>query len=145
MRLARSPVAPNRTKIVGPGSGADAPRRFVVAMLPTYVAGQTYWAANLLGQVPGQEGDGLGHGVLPVGALGQPVPLVAVDEQLALLAPGGQRGVDLLGLAQRHPRVVGPVDDEQRRPDLVDPGQRRGLVQELAVVGQRAVLPLAVD
>src|SRR5580658_1129339 len=31
------------------------------------------------GQVPGQERDGLGHRVLPVRPLRQPVPLVAVD------------------------------------------------------------------
>ena len=52
--------------------------------------------------------------------------------------------MDLLGLAQRHPGVVGPVDDEQRRPQLVDPGERRHLVQELAVGGQAAVLALPV-
>ena len=64
------------------------------------------------GQVPGQERDGSRQRVLPVRPLRQPVPLVAVDEQLALLAAGGEDGVDLLGLAQRDPRVVGPVDEE---------------------------------
>ena len=94
--------------------------------------------------MPRQERDGLRHRVLPVRPLRQPVPLVAVDEQFALLAAGGEDGVNLLGLAQRNPRVVGPVDDEQRRPQLVDPGQRRRLAQELSVGGQAAVLALAV-
>jgi hypothetical protein len=58
--------------------------------------------------------------VFAVAPLGQAVSLVSVHEQLALPAAAGHGPVDLLGLAQRHPRVVRAVDDEQRGGDVVE-------------------------
>ena len=51
--------------------------------------------------------------------------------------------MDLLGLAQRHPGVVRPVDEEERRPDPVDVRDRRRLDEEVEIALQRAVLALA--
>src|SRR5438309_1363624 len=46
-------------------------------------------------------------------------------------------------LPQRHAWIVGAVDDEQRRADVVDVGERRRLDEEVVVVGERSVLALA--
>src|SRR5262249_10833266 len=101
-------------------------------------------ARDRLVEMPGQELDGPRVGVQPVGRLGQAVALVGIDHELALDAAGPQRGFDLLSLAEGHPRVVGAVDDEQRRANVADARQRGCLLEELAVVGQAAVLALAV-
>src|SRR3954447_5397709 len=71
------------------------------------------------------------------------MPLVVVDEELARDAASLELGVELLGLRERHPRVVGPVDDDQGRADLVDAADRRHLLEELAVGREVAVLALA--
>src|SRR5215216_3444219 len=73
----------------------------------------------------------------------EPVALVLVDEQLTADAPLGQRAVDLFGLAERHARIVGAVDHEERRADPFHVRQRRRLEQEVPVPRERAVLPLA--
>ena len=69
--------------------------------------------------------------------------LVGIDEQLAADALVLQGGVQLLRLRQRHPGIVGPVDDEQRRSQLADVGERGRLVQEVEVGVEEAVLPFA--
>ena len=50
---------------------------------------------------------------------------VAVDDQLGRDAPVDQRGVPLLGLAERAGAVLGAVDDQRRRADVGDAGDRR--------------------
>src|SRR3954451_21763773 len=57
-------------------------------------------------QVLHQELDGGGVGVDAVGALGEPVAFVGVDPQLAVDALLVERSLDLLGLGERHARVV---------------------------------------
>lgn len=71
-----------------------------------------------------EEGGDPGVGVDAVLELGQPVPLVLVDEQVAAHALLGEDGVDLLGLGDGDARVVAAVDDQQRRRDVVDPVDR---------------------
>src|SRR3984957_15781528 len=79
----------------------------VTGRSPRVFVSRVCWSAA---QVAGQERHRLGHRVGAVGPIGQAVALVAVDQQLAFLAPAGQGGVDLLGLAERHPRVVSAMD-----------------------------------
>ena len=51
--------------------------------------------------------------------------------------------MDLSRLCQRHPGIVGAVDDEQRSAEVVEVGEGRHVVQKLSVVLERAVLALA--
>ena len=70
------------------------------------------------------------------------VPLVLVDHELAAHAPAHELAVDRLRLAHRHPRVVAPVLDEERRLDRVQPAPRRQALEQLGIA-QRPVLALA--
>src|SRR5437588_12843976 len=97
----------------------------------------------LCGENPLEERGGAREGLDPVRELCDGVALVIEDQQFARDALVRQDGMDVLGLRNRHPRVVAAVLDEERRTDCVDVGHRRRLEQELPVVGERAVLPLA--
>src|ERR1700728_2779851 len=126
-------LSPARSRCVRSTSGRypSTPRRLIQ---PEY---------RLYAQVLSQERECFRHSVRAVASLSQSVAFVTEHQQLALTAPAGQRGMDLLGLAQRHPGVVRTVDDEQRRGHPVDVSERRRLVQELPVMGERAVFALA--
>ena len=65
-------------------------------------------------QVPGQPRDGGPDERDPVGSREQLVALALEEQVLVLDAAGGEGGHDLLGLLDRHVRVVRAVDDEQR-------------------------------
>jgi len=71
--------------------------------------------------------------------------LVRIDLELALDALVVEGGLDLLRLGQGHPGVVRAVDDEERRPHVVQVRDGRSLLEERAVVLEAAVLPLPVS
>src|SRR3978361_264288 len=71
-------------------------------------------------EVPFEEARDLGVAVEPVREPGDAVSLILVAK-IGDLAPAlAQRLHHLLGLADRHPRVVGAVHDQQRAADAVD-------------------------
>lgn len=72
------------------------------------------------------------------------VPLVVEHQKADGGTPRLERLHQLLGLAQRHARVVCPVDHHQRSRDPVHVVDRCDALQEGAVVRQAAVLGLAV-
>jgi hypothetical protein len=84
-----------------------------------------------------EELDHLRVGLDSVLAFREAVALVLVDEQFG--RDVFARGLDhLLGLAERDPRVVRAVDDEQRRTDAVGAVDRTDGFEELAVIGERS-------
>src|SRR4051794_23093157 len=66
--------------------------------------------------------------------LGDLVPLVFETNELDRPPEVAQLFDHLLGLANRHARIVRPVDHQQRRPDLVDVIDWRYINEKVAVL-----------
>ena len=73
---------------------------------------------------------------------GDAMAFVLVAQVLDRRVAGAQRLHDLLGLADRHARVVGAVDHHQRAGDALDLADRRDRLEERAIALERAVLGL---
>src|SRR6266545_3174905 len=90
---------------------------------PVFWTDEEYFgpAAEVLGQEP----LGVRVEAQPVAGLGEAVALVLEQQVLVgdALVPHGRDDLFALGLLD--PRVVGPLDDQHRDPDLLHPRQRR--------------------
>src|ERR1044071_7909876 len=100
------------------------------------------WAylRRLLLKVPPQEVDGEWKRNQLVFQLGDLVPFVIKPQKLDRTTERLQPGHHLLSFVDRHARVVGAVDHQQRGGDPLDVVDRRDLFQKLAIVLQTAVL-----
>src|SRR5579871_6158550 len=70
------------------------------------------------------------------------VPLVLEDQEVHGPAQSPERGGDLLRLGDGDPRIVAPMDEEERGSDLAGVAGRGDRLEELAVGGQAAILRL---